>query len=73
MADKRKWVYTLQDIADASRRSIHSVRDDRAASVFDPNDLESVAEYVQGYRTIAKIRDDEAAWGGPGGKGARHD
>ena len=46
MTEKRKWEYTLEDIAKVAMRSIHSVRDDKQNGVFDPASFRSVCLYV---------------------------
>ena len=46
MTNKRKWKYTLKDIADLTGRSIHTVRDDKRLGVLKPDTLMGVYMYV---------------------------
>jgi len=43
---KCKWEYTLKKIADASGKSINSVRDDKQSGAFDPDNQKSVSLYI---------------------------
>lgn len=67
MSDSRKWVYTLQDIADASGVSIHTVRDHKAQGFLDPDNLASVSQYIVSERTRIHLRSgkDVDEWGEP--------
>ena len=43
---KRRWTYTIKDMAKLMNRSIHTVRDDRAAGKFDPGNFAGVVVYM---------------------------
>jgi len=43
---KRRWTYTLRDIAEITGRSIHTVRDDHASGAFDSDVFASAVEYM---------------------------
>ena len=56
MSNKRKWEYTLQDIADSSKQSINTVRDHKQQGVLEPENLTSVARYIVSMRQLFAIR-----------------
>ena len=43
---KRRWTYTLKDVAMVTGRSIHTVRDDHARGVFDSDDFAGMVQYM---------------------------
>jgi len=56
---RRKWEYTLEDIAAASRVSINTVRDHKQQRFLKPDNLRSVAEYVVGNRMLERLRQEK--------------
>ena len=74
MSNKRKWEYTLQDIADSSKQSINTVRDHKQQGVLEPDKLTSVARYIISMRQLHAIRNTKKSvkgmlevdeWGNP--------
>jgi len=68
MDNRRKWEYTLAEIAEASGVSVHTVRDHRLQGHFDPGNLESVARYITAYRAVNNMKsvvDDVDEFGEP--------
>jgi len=70
--NRRKWEYTLEDIAEHSGVSIHTVRDHKAKGFLQPADLSNVARYIVGHRfarppgvTGRKGAVETDAWGNP--------
>ena len=60
---KRKWTYTLSEIANASHTTLRSIREHRRKGVFNPDSIVSVASYIIG-RRMNDIRDDRRKDGG---------
>ena len=74
--NRRKWQYTLDDIAAAACVSIHTVRDHKAKGWLIPGDLPQVSRYIVGNRMKPSQRgvgEYDPVWGSEDGKGARHD
>jgi hypothetical protein len=72
---RRKWEYTLEDIADAAGLSVHTVRDHKVKGYLIPGNFLNTCRYVVGNRMTleAKRETVEDAWGGEHGKSARHE
>jgi len=66
-----EYSFTMQDIADASGVSLHTVRDHRQQGLLNIQDLADVARYIAGYRAINFAKDrplntnDVDIWGNP--------
>ncbi len=59
MTNRRKWQYTMTDIALVMRRSVHTVRDDKVAGKFDPADFCSVVQYILKTGVNVEVRNGE--------------
>lgn len=69
---KRKWSYSLEDIATASGVSIHTVRHHRQDGTLTPESIIDVARYVSGWRAIKAAQNQKGMnthetdiWGNP--------
>lgn len=68
---QRQWSYTLEDIAQYSGNSIHTVRDHKQLGMLKPWDMLNVVEYIQAGRVVNSLRstgnvfDAEDEYGNP--------
>ena len=65
--NRRKWAYSLHDIADAAGVSIHTVRDHKAKGWLVPADMQNVSRYIVGNRMKPQstVGDYDPVWGDP--------
>jgi len=67
--NRRKWEYTLEDIAAAAGVSVHTVRDHKEKKWLDPGDLMQVGRYIVGNRMKPQaapkrvVGEYDATWG----------
>jgi len=54
--NNRVFKFRAADIAAATHRSIHTVREERREGIFDPNDIASLARYVHGHIITRRVK-----------------
>ena len=54
---KKRWAYSLQEIADAAGLSIHTVRYHRRTGLLSPEDFVNVCSYVVSKRLIGETEE----------------